>query len=304
MSQAPEKVTLFADDAELPEAEQLAQGLAVERVFSKEGEHPFDSATWERRDAAIKNHKGEAIFEQKDVEFPTSWSLLATNVVASKYFYGDLSKSGEHPAEDGREDSLKQLIHRVTRTLADWGIEQNYFATKEDGERFYDELTWLCTHQYGAFNSPVWFNVGLHQQYGVRDTGGKRISGWDFDKKKGRPGRSVRAPARLGVLHHLGGRLHRRHLAAYGRERSAVQVRQRRRGRLVEAALVKGKTLRRRHPVRAGLLYARAGRHRRHDQERREGRVGRRSCRRSRCGTRTSWSLSRRSRPRSGRHGR
>ena len=184
MSQAPEKVTLFADGAELPEAEQLAQGLAVDRVFSKEGEHPFDSTAWERRDAAIKNHKGEAIFEQKDVEFPVSWSLLATNVVASKYFYGDLSKSGEHPAEDGREDSLKQLIHRVTRTLADWGIKQNYFATKEDGERFYDELTWLCTHQYGAFNSPVWFNVGLHQQYGVRDTGGKRISGWDFDEKE------------------------------------------------------------------------------------------------------------------------
>ena len=184
MSQAPEKTTLFADTAELPEAEQLAQGLAIEHVFSQEGEHPFDSTTWERRDAAIKNHKGEAIFEQKDVEFPTSWSLLATNVVASKYFYGDLSESDVHPAEGGRENSLKQLIHRVTRTLADWGIEQNYFASKEDGERFYDELTWLCTHQYGAFNSPVWFNVGLYQQYGVRDTGGKRISGWDFDEKK------------------------------------------------------------------------------------------------------------------------
>ena len=184
MSQPPEKATLFATDAELPDAERLARGLTIERVFSKEGEHPFDSATWERRDAAIRNHKGEAIFEQKDVEFPTSWSLLATNVVASKYFYGDLARSGENPSEGGREDSLKQLIHRVTRTLADWGAEQGYFATKEDGERFYDELTWLCTHQYGAFNSPVWFNVGLHQQYDVRDTGGKRIFGWDFDKKE------------------------------------------------------------------------------------------------------------------------
>ena len=184
MSQLPEKATLFAADVDLPEADALAKGLTVERVFSKEGEHPFDSATWERRDAAIKNHKGEAIFEQKGVEFPTSWSLLATNVVASKYFYGDLSKGDVHPSEGGREHSLKQLVHRVTRTLADWGLEGGYFATKEDGERFYDELTWLCLHQYGAFNSPVWFNVGLHQQYGVRDTGGKRIFGWDFDKEE------------------------------------------------------------------------------------------------------------------------
>ena len=138
-----------------PDPKPVTRGLTIDRVFSSEGEHPFDSVEWERRTAAIKNHTGEAIFEQKNVEFPKSWSVLASNVVASKYFYGDLSRSGEDPATDGREDSLKQLVHRVTRTIADWGIEQNYFATKEDGERFYDELTWLCVNQYGSFNSPV-----------------------------------------------------------------------------------------------------------------------------------------------------
>ena len=165
-------------------AENLEHGLTIDRVFAQEGVHPFDSVEWERRDAAIKNHKGDAIFEQKDVEFPMSWSLLATNVVASKYFYGDLGETDTQPAQGGRESSLKQLIHRVTRTISDWGIEQQYFASKEDGERFYDDLTWLCVNQYGSFNSPVWFNVGLHHQYGVRDSGGKTIHAWDGKKKK------------------------------------------------------------------------------------------------------------------------
>lgn len=146
--------------------------------------YPFDTVTWERRTAAIYNSKGEAVFEQKDVEFPSTWSQLATNVVASKYFYGDLAAGNGDPREGKREYSLKQLIHRVTRTIADWGKAQGYFATPEDAERFYDELTWLCLHQYGAFNSPVWFNVGLYHQYGVRDTGGKTIYGWDFEKQR------------------------------------------------------------------------------------------------------------------------
>ncbi len=165
-------------------AAALRQGLTIDRVFSREDESPFDSVPFERRTAAIKNHKGESVFEQKDVEFPVTWSRLATNVVSSKYFYGDLKEAGKDPAQGGREHSLKQLVHRVTRTIADWGVEQNYFATTEDGERFYDELTWLCLHQHAAFNSPVWFNVGLNKQYGVRDTGGKTIYGWDRDKKK------------------------------------------------------------------------------------------------------------------------
>jgi ribonucleoside-diphosphate reductase alpha chain len=172
------KATLFPGEAA---GSSTHDGLHIERVFSSEGQHPFDSVTWEARTAAIKNHKGEAIFEQKDVEFPASWSPLAVNVVASKYFYGDLARGNGSPADGKREHSLKQLVHRVTRTVSDWGFEQGYFETKDDAERFYDELTWLCVNQYGSFNSPVWFNVGLHHQYGVRDTGGKTISGWNAE---------------------------------------------------------------------------------------------------------------------------
>ncbi len=164
-------------------AASLQNGLSIDRVFTTDGQAPFDSVAWETRDAAIKNHTGKAIFEQKGVEFPKSWSLLSTNVVASKYFYGDMSKSGQDPATGGREHSLKQLIHRVTRTITDWGKEGGYFATDDDAERFYDELTWLCVNQYGAFNSPVWFNVGLNHLYNVRDTGGKTIYGWDAEKE-------------------------------------------------------------------------------------------------------------------------
>ena len=159
-----------------------ADGLVIDRVFSTAGQHPFDSVTWASRDAAIKNFGGEAIFEQRGVEFPEAFSPLAVNVVASKYFYGDLEKGNGSPAEGQREHSLKQLVHRVTRTITDWGHAQGYFATDADAETFYDELTWLCTNQYGAFNSPVWFNVGLGAQYGVRDSGGKTISGWDFER--------------------------------------------------------------------------------------------------------------------------
>jgi ribonucleoside-diphosphate reductase alpha chain len=157
----------------------LAHGLSIDRTFSTAGTDPFDSLPWSTRDAAIKNHTGEVIFEQKDVEFPTAWSQLATNVVASKYFYGDLAAGNGSPKDGQREYSLRQLIHRVTRTITDWGQAQGYFASDDDASAFYDELTWLCVNQYGAFNSPVWFNVGLGQQYGVRDTGGKTIWGWD-----------------------------------------------------------------------------------------------------------------------------
>ena len=167
-----------------PAASVHTDGLHIDRVFSTAGEHPFDSVTWTTRDAAIKNFTGEAIFEQKDVEFPDAFSPLAVNVVASKYFYGDIASGNGTPAEGQREHSLKQLVHRVTRTIADWGKDQGYFASDTDAETFYDELTWLCTNQYGAFNSPVWFNVGLGAQYGIRDSGGKTISGWDFDKQE------------------------------------------------------------------------------------------------------------------------
>ncbi len=162
-----------------PTPASLTHGLTIERTFSTEGADPFDSVEWGTRDAAIKNHTGAFIFEQKDVEFPTAWSQLATNVVASKYFYGDIASGNGSPKDGQREHSLRQLIHRVTRTITDWGQAQGYFASDADADAFYDELTWLCTNQYGAFNSPVWFNVGLNHQYGVKDSGGKTIYGWD-----------------------------------------------------------------------------------------------------------------------------
>lgn len=137
-------------------------GLKVDATFCPEdGRTPFETTQWELRSAAIKDETGKAVFEQNDCEVPANWSQLATNVVVSKYFYGD------HKNTDERERSVRQLIHRVTRTIADWGLEDGYFDTPEDGERFYRDLTWLCLHQFGAFNSPVWFNVGLHAQYGV-----------------------------------------------------------------------------------------------------------------------------------------
>lgn len=154
------------------------EGLHIERVFSSDNT-PFDSVRWALREAAIRSHTGETLFEQLDVEFPEFWSPLAINVVTSKYFYGDLENGNGSPADGKREYSLRQLIHRVTRTIADWGFEQGYFASRDDADAFYDELTWLCLHQYGAFNSPVWFNVGLHHQYGVRDSGDKTIWGYD-----------------------------------------------------------------------------------------------------------------------------
>jgi ribonucleoside-diphosphate reductase alpha chain len=122
---------------------------------------PFDTTEWELRTAAIKGEDGKVLFEQPACEIPAAWSQLATNVVVSKYFYGEI-----HTPE--REHSVRQLVHRVARTIADWGIADGYFKTKQDGENFYRDLSWLCVHQHGAFNSPVWFNVGLYHQYGVK----------------------------------------------------------------------------------------------------------------------------------------
>jgi ribonucleoside-diphosphate reductase alpha chain len=141
-------------------------GLRFERVFSDAAVVPFDQVEWERRTAEITDDSGKVIFKQEDIEVPKSWSALATKIAVSKYFYGDIA-NGTDPYKGGRETSVRQLIHRVTRTIADWGLADGYFADAEAAEVFYDELTWLCLNQYGAFNSPVWFNVGLYHQYGV-----------------------------------------------------------------------------------------------------------------------------------------
>jgi ribonucleoside-diphosphate reductase alpha chain len=130
------------------------QGLTVRRFFTTPGEHPFDAIEWETRDARI-GHGDKVAFEQRDVEFPKSWSQNATNIVAQKYFRGQLGS----PA---RERSVMQMIGRVAGTIADWGRDYGYFATAEDADTFEAELTYILLHQLAAFNSPVWFNVGWH----------------------------------------------------------------------------------------------------------------------------------------------
>ncbi|MBJ7608593.1 MAG: vitamin B12-dependent ribonucleotide reductase [Candidatus Dormibacteraeota bacterium] len=131
-----------------------AAGLKVTRRFTRDGVHPFDEVRWEKRAAVIGNERGEAVFEQQDVEIPASWSQMATNVVVSKYFRGPLGTPR-------RETSVKQMISRVCDTIATWGREGGYFASEDDAQTFQDELTHLVLHQKMSFNSPVWFNVGV-----------------------------------------------------------------------------------------------------------------------------------------------
>jgi ribonucleoside-diphosphate reductase alpha chain len=133
------------------------RGLKFQRYFTKPGVHPFDQIEWEIRTATISNEKGEKIFEQKDVEFPKSWSMTATNVVTSKYFHGTLGTPN-------REHSVKQLVERVALSYLKWGLKCEYFASEEDAGVFYDELVYLLVNQYMAFNSPVWFNVGVEER--------------------------------------------------------------------------------------------------------------------------------------------
>ena len=142
------------------------QRLKFERVFSDPAVAPFDETDWEHRTAEITDDSGKVIFKQEEVEVPKSWSALATKIAVSKYFYGDLA-NGTDPRKGGRETSVRHLIHRVTRTITDWGMADGYFENAEAAETFYAELTWLCLNQYGAFNSPVWFNVGLYHEYGI-----------------------------------------------------------------------------------------------------------------------------------------
>ncbi len=148
--------------------------LTVDRTFSTQGTSPFDQVKWEKRSAEITDEGGNSIFKQDNVEVPEFWSLLATKVVVSKYFYGE-------QGTEEREYSVRQLIHRVCRTIADWGVKDGYFS-KTDGEVFYEELTWLCLNQYGAFNSPVWFNVGLFHEYGVGKDSAR--GNWFYDRKR------------------------------------------------------------------------------------------------------------------------
>src|SRR5690349_4596622 len=130
------------------------KGLKVKRVFTTPGVHPYDEVTWERRDVVMTNWRDGSInFEQRGVEFPSEWSINATNIVTTKYFRGAVGSPQ-------RENSLRQLIDRVVLTYGAAGREHGYFASEGDAEIFEHELAWMLMHQYFSFNSPVWFNVG------------------------------------------------------------------------------------------------------------------------------------------------
>ena len=137
-------------------ASTLIRDALIERRFTQPDRHPYDEIEWERRTASIRSDGGEVIFEQHDVEVPAFWSMNATNIVASKYFYG-----GVRTPE--RESSVRQLIDRVVDTIGGWGREGGYFAALE-ADTFQDELRYLLVNQYAAFNSPVWFNVGVEER--------------------------------------------------------------------------------------------------------------------------------------------
>src|SRR5215469_10974026 len=130
------------------------RGLEFPRYFSDPKKSPFDAVEWEKRVALIGNEKGATIFRQEDVEVPKTWSQTATNIVASKYFHGKLGTPD-------RESSVRQLIGRVAHTIVRWGEEGGYFADAASRDAFRDELTHLLVEQKMAFNSPVWFNVGV-----------------------------------------------------------------------------------------------------------------------------------------------
>jgi ribonucleoside-diphosphate reductase alpha chain len=154
-------------------ATRIKTGISFPRYFTSRlepGKTPYDEVQWETRTASIGNDKGDVIFEQRDVEAPVDWSQTATNIVASKYFYGKLGSPE-------RETSVAQLVQRVVDTIAEWGKQDGYFKTDEDGENFRFDLAHLMIAQKACFNSPVWFNVGVKEARGY---------GWIYDKKADR----------------------------------------------------------------------------------------------------------------------
>ena len=131
------------------------KGIAVPRFYTSPGRHPYDEIEWEVRDASITNEKGKVIFEQKGVEIPKNYSQTATNIIVSKYFRGRIGAPE-------RETSMRQVVDRLAKTITQWGRLGGYFKTAEDADTFEAELTSILINQRAAFNSPVWFNVGVN----------------------------------------------------------------------------------------------------------------------------------------------
>jgi ribonucleoside-diphosphate reductase alpha chain len=172
MGQSSADVSSKPGDLKTQPATTPPRGATFPRYFTARlpaGKTPYDEILWETRNATIGNDKGAVIFEQRDVEVPGDWSQTATNIVASKYFYGK-------PGSPERETSVAQLVHRVVDTIAEWGIQDGYFQSREQGENFRDELAHLMLTQKACFNSPVWFNVGVKETRGY---------GWALNKASG-----------------------------------------------------------------------------------------------------------------------
>lgn len=141
-------------------------GMQFSRYFTKEGKSPFDLYKYETRTSVIRNPSGDVVFEMNDVEVPETWSQVATDILAQKYF----RKTGVPQADGtlGRENSIKQTSHRLANCWMEWGQKNGYFASDKDAKVFYDELAFMITGQYAAPNSPQWFNTGLHTSYGIK----------------------------------------------------------------------------------------------------------------------------------------
>ncbi len=151
----------------------LEKGLSLRRLYTQKNINPLDTIEYERRTSRITEPTGEVVFELKNIEVPKTWSQLATDILASKY----CRRAGV--PETGYEMSARQVVHRIVHTIREYGEEQNYFAATDDADIFEAELSYILINQHGAFNSPVWFNVGLFHQYGIKGNGGNYY--WDPD---------------------------------------------------------------------------------------------------------------------------
>ncbi len=156
-----------------------SRGVRFERLFTTHGTDPLDTVVYERRSSTITNPDGSIVFKMEGAEVPSSWSQLATDILISKYF----RKAGLHGDKDEGETSVRQVVYRLAHTIRvaaeTFG---GYFATKGDADTFEAELSHLLVNQYGAFNSPVWFNLGLWHQYGITGSGGN----WAWDRRQRR----------------------------------------------------------------------------------------------------------------------
>lgn len=155
---------------------EMNQGLSFPRVHSRPGTDPLDDVAYEKRASRITNPDGSVVFETKNAEVPKDWSQLASDIAISKYF----RKAGVPTS--GSENSVRQLVYRVAHTIREHGERYGYFATAEDADSFEAELSYLLVTQRGAFNSPVWFNVGLYHRYGILGSGGN----FYFSEKTGK----------------------------------------------------------------------------------------------------------------------